>query len=235
MTAKENENQIDLDEVASFLPGNLESVLFDLDGTLIDTVPVLEEAYFRFLAAFDRTGTKEEFQEFAGPPLTHTVSVLKERHTLEANFEQLYEIYLRILGEKYVFAPEAAGAEALLGQLFDAGIGLALVTSAPRELVQDQLKHRNWGRYFNFVITSDDVAKTKPDPLPYIRAITQLGVEKSKAIAVEDSVNGVRSANAAGVTVIALALDDNQRPALKSAGAAIVVRPSRFFRSRQWR
>jgi beta-phosphoglucomutase-like phosphatase (HAD superfamily) len=76
-------------------------------------------------------------------------------------------------------------------------------------------------RYFDAVVTAEDVSRTKPDPEPYLRAAEQLGVSTQFCVAIEDSRNGVRSAKAAGCHVIGLTTTYSA-DALMAAGADVV-------------
>jgi len=96
------------------------------------------------------------------------------------------------------------GVAALIGAVHDAGIPLAVASSSPAEWVVGHLSERGLLDHFAAVCTGDEVHATKPDPELYLLACGRLGVDPSTAIAIEDSVNGVAAARAAGMSVVAV-------------------------------
>ena len=97
--------------------------------------------------------------------------------------------------------PWQPGASALLDQVRAAGLSTALVTATYRSLVEIALETLGPER-FDVLVCGDEVERPKPDPAPYLRAMSLLGVTADQALAVEDSPNGSRSAAAAGVPVL---------------------------------
>lgn len=81
---------------------------------------------------------------------------------------------------------------------------LALVTSSPRKDVEAIFERNGLGKYFKLIITRSEVTKSKPDPESYNTCIQKLGITKNQAIVFEDTINGVRSAKAAGLTCYAI-------------------------------
>ncbi len=100
---------------------------------------------------------------------------------------------------------EQPGATHLLTQLSATGKQLAVVTNAPRAVVTEILRRLHLDAFFKVVVCIDDVANGKPDPEPYRTALLRLGVDPSRAIAVEDTLTGRRSAEAAGLRVVMFA------------------------------
>ena len=179
------------------------AALIDLDGTLADSLPALRSAYHAFLRSHGRVGSDADFERYNGPPLDVAVRLLVEDRHIDGAFEPLLDEYRALVTAAYQrSAALAAGAAALLDTCAELGLRLALVTSAPAELAQAWLEAKELRDRFDVVVTGDDVARGKPDPQPYQRALRLLGVKR--AIALEDSAAGVCSALAAGVLCVAL-------------------------------
>lgn len=197
------------------------AVLCDLDGTLIDSLPVLREAYAQFLAAHaaDAT-TAPPFERFNGTALRDVVRDLERELSLDGGHDTLFAQYLAILEQGY--APHAAiapGALALLDDVRGRGARTAVVTSAPRALALRVLESCGLLEHVDAVVGADDVAAAKPSPLGYLEALRVLGVDAGDAIAIEDSPAGVQAAIAAGVRCIAVAGPGEDRGWIAGSGA----------------
>lgn len=193
----------------------------DLDGTLIDSLPALREAYAQFLAAHAAdAATAPPFERFNGTALRDVVRELERELSLDGGHDALFAQYLAILERGY--APHAAlapGALALLDDVRDRGARTAVVTSAPRALALRVLEGCGLLERLDAVVAGDDVAAGKPSPLGYLEALRVLGVDARDAIAIEDSPAGVQAAIAAGVRCIAVAGPDEDRGWIPASGA----------------
>lgn len=194
----------------------LDALLLDLDGTLIDSHPVLRAAYERFLAEHGLRGSDEEYQRWNGPPLAEIVAGLRADHGLDEPAEVLYARYLALVERSYLDgAALMPGAEELLAWIAAEGIATAVVTSAPRRLAVPLLEARGVldGAV---VVCGDEVTRGKPDAEPYRTALLRLGVAPERAMAVEDTVAGVRAATGAGLRCLGVGPHEAQ---LSRAGA----------------
>jgi HAD superfamily hydrolase (TIGR01509 family) len=99
---------------------------------------------------------------------------------------------------------------------------VALVSSSPKPIVDIVVQRFELGKYFDRIITGDDVEKGKPDPEPYLKAAKELGVHPEECVVVEDSINGVKSAKAAGMKCIGIT-NSFPREELERAGADYVI------------
>lgn len=201
------------------------ALLLDLDGTLVDSEPAHRAAWRAFFTArgwdvddatyaalfVGRRGA-DVFASEPGPWSAHDPHVLVEE-------------VLSHLGPATSRASPVAGAVELLARARRDGIGLALVTSAVRAWVDPALAAVLGlaPGAFDVEVTAESVASGKPDPAPYAMACTLLGVEPAAAVAVEDSVSGVRSAVAAGVGRVLGVPTTTSAPLLLDAGAEQVV------------
>ncbi len=97
------------------------------------------------------------------------------------------------------------GLQKFLDELKGAGIAIGIATRMSHEFVDFVLNRMNIRQYFSLILTSENVTKSKPDPEIYVMALQRLGVGTNEAIVIEDSLSGIRAAQAAGTKVIGLA------------------------------
>jgi len=184
------------------LPGlsGLAAVLFDMDGTLIDSDASFRRARAGWCSEYGVTADRlDEFMRGA----TAAEGIRRIFPWLSA--ESLAERAARFADLECADVTEVTvmpGASSLLARLGALGLPWAIVTSAQRQLATLRLKAA--GVAAGTVVTLDDVAACKPDPEGYLLAARVLGVEISRCLVVEDSVPGVAAGRAAGATVASL-------------------------------
>lgn len=186
----------------------LQAVLFDMDGTLVDTERLWWEAVEHVA---DRPLTEADQPDVLGRPVEHTAAWLAAATGTPAAdlADVLHEEFTRRVRTRVVPRP---GALDLLDALARAGVPTALVTASPRAVADTVLAALGAGR-FVVSVTADDTGRTKPAPDPYLAACRALGVDPAACVAVEDTETGVASAEAAGCAVLAV-------PSLAPIGAA---------------
>lgn len=178
--------------------------LIDLDGTLAGSLNILREAFVEISKECNFEFSEEEFQSFNGPSINQISQMLVEKHNLPIDLNLLVDKYQAILSRIYLNAPITNGAESFIKNLKLHGSKIGVVTSNSRFLATAWLEKKNLLHYFDFVVTSDDVTRTKPDPEPYILALKIANEDSIFAIAIEDSDKGVESAVSAGILTFAL-------------------------------
>lgn len=181
------------------------AVLWDMDGTLIDSEPYWLLSESRLAADYGTVWTEQHGHELIGKSLYDSSAIIKERLSIEdlsiqEVIDRLTDEVVSHLKSKLPWRP---GALELLMQLKQAGIPTALVTMSMRRMalaVVNQIPFQA----FDAVVAGDDVTRGKPDPEPYLRAAEVLGVEIKECIAFEDSRTGLASAEAAGCVAIGI-------------------------------
>lgn len=178
----------------------LEALLLDFDGTIVNNLPGMYSLYLRFLERFQIQGTEEEFQKINGPSLEEFIGVLKDKHALEDSLDELIHWY-RLEIDKVILHP-FEGVERFLLLARKEGVRLAIVTSSNQRRVVEFLKRNGWMDYFEVIIASEQFRNGKPHPEPYLNALNLLNVEAEACLAIEDSPNGRLSAEAAGLKTV---------------------------------
>lgn len=186
------------------LPPN--HVIFDLDGTLVDTEPLYTQAAEIVLARFGKVfdhGIKRQIM--GGGPLAGARFVV-EHLGLPLSPEEYLTEREAILREACRTAPPMPGAIALIEALHARGIPLAIGTSSPRELCRVKLAAQPFGARFAVIACSDDpgVLRAKPAPDIFLKAAAELGAAPDRCLVFEDTPKGVEAARAAGMEVIAV-------------------------------
>ncbi len=181
-----------------------QAVLFDMDGTLVDTEPMWVATEAEVAASFGHTWTAEDQRYCLGASATTVAAYIAERtgtRTPQGEIiDMMYAAVARRMAEGPALRP---GAKELLAELDALGVPMALVTSTYRSLLGAALGGIG-DHYFTVTVAGDEVAHTKPHPEPYLKAARLLGADPRRCVAVEDSPTGAASAQAAGCTVVAV-------------------------------
>lgn len=197
----------------------IKAVIFDLDGTLVDTPPVYVAAYMDVLGKLDLRPDERMIREKFGKRATDIMAELLTELGVEPGkvevtplIDAIRDVFIRRIKDILVLP----GAVGLLGKLGrDYKLGLATCSrpyAAYRILDRFKLKG-----YFQAIVTGDDVARSKPDPEIFLKAAKMLGIEPKECVVVEDAVYGIEAARAAGMRAIAVATGSSSREELEKA------------------
>jgi HAD superfamily hydrolase (TIGR01509 family) len=183
----------------------LQAVLWDMDGTLVDSEPVWARVQLDLLTSLGAIWTVEDCVNLVGSDLGDAVKAWMARIPEgaiepEELAERMYGEVVRSLKEEVVFRP---GAVELLQALNAEGIPCALVSASHRVMIDAVLAHLPPDLY-DVIVAGDEVTHGKPHPEPYLTAARELGVDPADCIVIEDSPGGTASGTAAGAFVIAV-------------------------------
>lgn len=178
------------------------AVFWDMDGTLVDTEPYWMQAETELVSSFGGTWTHDDGLALVGSGLWASAKVFQSRGVdmpaddIVAHLTDRVQEQLEVDG-----APWRPGARELLLQLHEASVPMALVTMSVRRMAEQIVATIPFDA-FRLLVTGDEVELPKPHPEPYLNAARQLSVDPRDCIAIEDSLNGLASAVAAGMITI---------------------------------
>ncbi|MDA0632704.1 HAD family phosphatase [Nonomuraea sp. MCN248] len=181
----------------------MEACVFDLDGVLVDSEPVWEEVRRAFVAEHGGTWRADTQSRLMGMSTGEWSAYL---HELGARFppDEIARRVVDLMAERYRdHLPLMRGAPEAVRRLAD-HFTLGLASSSPRRLIDVVLESGDLHDCFDATVSTEEVARGKPAPDGYLEAARRLGVEPGACVAVEDSANGLRSADAAGMRVVAV-------------------------------
>lgn len=180
-----------------------EAVLWDMDGTLIDSEPYWMASETALAARYGASWSEEDGHQMIGKSLYDSSAILKEKFDIQdLSIQEVIDLMtddvVANLKKRLPFRP---GALELLMELKRRGVKTALVTMSMRRMALTVAEAIDF-QAFDVVVAGDDVSKGKPDPEPYLKAAELLGVEITNCLVFEDSNTGLRSAEAAGAHAI---------------------------------
>ena len=192
-------------ETAIRIPENTRALLFDLDGTLVDSMWVWAGIDRDYLAAHG-IQTDENIQKLIGGiSMRQTAVLLKDRFGIRDPIEKMMEDWNRMAMDRYLHEVRLKkGAEALLSYAKKRGLFTAIATSNSRALCEAALAGCGLLGAFDAVVTGDEIANGKPAPDIYLHTAEKVGVPAKDCLVFEDLVDGILAARRAGCRVIAV-------------------------------
>jgi HAD superfamily hydrolase (TIGR01509 family) len=180
----------------------LKAVLWDHDGTIVDTEPYWIESELELAAQFGAAWTEEDAVSVVGSPMAESARQMRAAGVdmeIDAIIDHLCARVVELIDEKGIrWLP---GVTDLFNEIAEAGIRCAIVSNAWRSVVEKTAAALPPG-VVEYTLTGDEMKFAKPDPWPYRTAAEALGVPVENTIAIEDSVSGTLSAEAAGMPVL---------------------------------
>jgi HAD superfamily hydrolase (TIGR01509 family) len=178
------------------------AVLWDMDGTLVDTEPYWIDAEYALAEKYGGTWSRHHALELVGSDLLDSGRYMRHHMGIDVAPEQIVDELLdAVIARVDRAVPWRPGARELLASLRDAGVRCGLVTMSYTRFVEPIVAALPEGT-FAVVVTGDAVDRGKPHPEPYLAATRGLDVLASECLAIEDSETGATSAGAAGCTVL---------------------------------
>ena len=183
------------------MPPSPAAVLWDMDGTLIDTEPFWFAAEIELVGRSGGIWTHEQALSLVGSGLRDGAKVL-QAHGVDMTVEEIVAWQTAFVTDRLVAPlPWRPGALALLSAIREAGVPTALVTMSERRMAEAVAAAVPFGG-FDLIVAGDDVARPKPHPEAYLRAAELLGVDPAACVAIEDSPPGLAAAVASGAASI---------------------------------
>lgn len=193
-----------VNEVQNPVTNQLQAVLWDMDGTIVDTEPYWFEAEYSVVAQHGDSWSDDHAHALVGFDLLDSGRYMIEHGGVRLTPHEIVELLLdSVVSNLKREVPWRPGARELLADVRAAGIPTALVTMSWKRFAVEVVDALPAG-VFDASVVGDDVERGKPHPDPYLLAAERLGVDITRCLAIEDSPTGVASALAAGATVLAV-------------------------------
>lgn len=184
---------------------HLEAVIFDMDGTLVDTEPLWQESDKRFAQSLGLNFTPAEWKGFVGMGGRAFASLIKDRLNLSIALDELAiqkdDAYMKHASGK--IKPHREMVK-LVKALELQGLGLAIASGSSKRVIEFTLQEAGLGKDFLEKVSADEVSRGKPYPDIFLETARRLGADPANCLVIEDSVHGVEAALAAGMSCVAI-------------------------------
>ncbi len=209
------------------LSAPFEGFIFDMDGVLLDSENIYKQASMEVSRQLGFTMSEEIYLKTIGVPdkVARVIIQAGMGPTFPlTKFEKLWSEWVEQKMRQHV--PLKAGARELLSLLKLSNIPLALATSTSYRSANKYLLGADLLKFFDIIISGDDITNGKPHPEPFLKAATRLGIKPANCVAIEDSFNGVISAHKAGMQVIMI--PDQLQPTREISRLCHAILPSLY-------
>ena len=205
------------------MPLSIGAVLFDCDGTLADSEPMITSSIIDALRDEGFITTVEQVRAVFGPPLPEMIELLTGEPLTPERTERMRERYWVHAGPRRADVRPMRGAEAILDAMAKHGIPIAMVTNKTEASTAIQLRQFGWEQRFGATVSADSVPNAKPAPDMALEALRRLGVTPEHAAFVGDTESDTNCARDAGIPVIIGLTGTRDAATLRANGATHIV------------
>lgn len=184
----------------------IQTVIFDMDGVIVDTEPVHRYAYFQQFSELKIDVTEEMFTSFTGNSTRNTFQKVKDIFQLDHDVEDLIQRKRTIFNDAFDKKADLellSGVEILIKDFHQKGMQLILASSASKVTIERVFNRFRLHDYFTHIVSGEDFPKSKPHPAIFEHAASLSIAPKQNCIVIEDSTNGIKAAKAAGIFCVA--------------------------------
>jgi HAD superfamily hydrolase (TIGR01509 family) len=203
---------------------NSKVVIFDMDGVIIDSEPAYLEMNLKMFSEMGIDMDENDYKALVGMPSLPMWTMLKEKYNFEKDVDEI------ILSEKNrmfeildsgIISKPMNGISDLLNELKLNNYKLSVASSSAKDNIELILKKLDLFRYFEFIISGEEVLKGKPDPEMFLKVSEKFKVPASECFVIEDSTNGVNAAISAGMKCIGFKNNDTNHQDISKADLMI--------------
>lgn len=183
----------------------IQTVIFDMDGLIVDTEPVHHYAYNQHFKQLNIEVSPEMYASFTGNSTKNTFEKLKEAFAIEDDIESLIATKRNLFNDAFDHKEDLFlldGVEDLIKELYANGMQLVLASSSAYVTIDRIFTRFNLYQYFTHIVSGEDFPKSKPHPAIFKHAVFLSQTPKENCIVIEDSTNGIIAAKAAGIYCI---------------------------------
>ena len=179
----------------------MKAVIFDMDGVIIDSEPIHFEVDMQTMREFGVNISKDELNKYVGTTNEYMLNDLINKYKIQKSIKEIleYKMELTIRRIKETKINAISGIPELLISLKHNNIKTAIGSSSPKELIITVIEKFQSGKYFDCIVSGDEVKEGKPKPDIYLEVSKRIGVNPEECIVIEDSRNGVLAAKNAGM------------------------------------
>jgi HAD superfamily hydrolase (TIGR01509 family) len=201
----------------------IQTVIFDMDGVIVDTEPVHHYAYFKLFEELNIVVSQEIYSSCTGNSTRNTFQKLKKIFAIDADVEDLIQRKRNLFNDAFDTKEDLSlleGVEALIKDLHLNGVELIVASSASKVTIDRVFKRFNLYPYFSHIVSGEDFPNSKPHPAIFEHAAS-LSIAPKKCIVIEDSTNGVIAAKAAGIFCVGYCSENSKLQDLSMADMII--------------
>ena len=198
----------------------IKTVIFDMDGVIVDTEPVHKYAYYQHFNELDIEVSEQLYASFTGNSTRNVFQKIKDTFNLEHDVEELILRKRHLFNEAFDTKPDLElieGVHDLIKNLHGNGMQLILASSASKSTINRVFTRFDLYPYFTHTVSGEDFPKSKPDPAIFLHAASLSVVPKEHCIVIEDSTNGVQAAKSADIFCIGYHSDNSKHQDLSLA------------------
>lgn len=183
----------------------IKTVIFDMDGVIVDTEPVHHYAYNEHFKQLNIDVSPEMYASFTGNSTKNIFERIKEQFNLEEDVQTLVETKRNLFNDAFDSKEDLYlldGVEDLIKDLYTNGMQLVLASSSATVTINRIFNRFGLYKYFTHIVSGEDFPKSKPHPAIFLKAAELSQTPVENCIVIEDSTNGIKAANAAGIYCI---------------------------------
>lgn len=180
----------------------LQTVIFDMDGVIVDTEPVHKYAYYQHFKLLGIDVSSEMFATFTGNSTKNVFEKIKDHFGIIEDTTTLIEKKRSLFNAAFDTKEDLFlldGVADLIKELHQNGIQLILASSSSKVTISRVFNRFNLHPYFSHIVSGEDFPQSKPNPAIFLEAVRLSKSKKENCIVIEDSTNGIKAAHAAGI------------------------------------